>query len=100
MLCPRRLNINWITRNIKPLSISFYSKRSSSKNSDTVYKIVKVRDGVNDFDDSAAFGPSPNWELLGPPGYRFYMPGNVGPAWQNASTTVQLDDLRVSFKYE
>nr|CAD7403256.1 unnamed protein product [Timema poppensis] len=53
-----------------------------------------------DFDDSAAFGPSPNWELLGPPGYRFYMPGNVGPAWQNASTTVQLDDLHVSFKYE
>lgn len=34
-----------------------------------------------------ALTPIPNWELLKPRGYRFFMPGSVGPAWYDAYTT-------------
>lgn len=33
----------------------------------------------------------PNWELLAPRGNRFYFPNAVGPAWQSASTTINLE---------
>lgn len=35
------------------------------------------------------FGINPNWELLTPRGFRFYLPGSVGPAWLDATTTAQ-----------
>ncbi|XP_021936599.1 methylmalonic aciduria and homocystinuria type D homolog, mitochondrial-like isoform X2 [Zootermopsis nevadensis] len=41
-----------------------------------------------------SIGTSPNWELLAPRGYRFYMPGNVGPAWHDTVTTAHLEEFQ------
>lgn len=35
-------------------------------------------------------GINSNWELLTPRGFRFYLPGSVGPAWLDATTTAQV----------
>lgn len=35
-------------------------------------------------------GVNSNWELLTPNGFRFYLPGKVGPAWLDATTTAQV----------
>lgn len=35
-------------------------------------------------------GVNSNWELLTPRGFRFYLPGSVGPAWLDATTTAQV----------
>lgn len=35
-------------------------------------------------------GVNSNWELLTPRGFRFYLPGTVGPAWVDATTTAQI----------
>lgn len=35
-------------------------------------------------------GTNLNWELLTPRGFRFYLPGSVGPAWLDATTTAQV----------
>jgi hypothetical protein len=35
-------------------------------------------------------GTNSNWELLTPRGFRFYLPGSVGPAWLDATTTAQV----------
>jgi hypothetical protein len=40
-----------------------------------------------------SIGTNPNWELLAPRGYRFYMPGSVGPAWHDAFTTVHTQEF-------
>ena len=39
-------------------------------------------------------GLSPNWELLAPRGYRFFLPGNTGPAWHDTYTTVHPDEFK------
>jgi hypothetical protein len=49
---------------------------------------VVISDAANN-----STGTSPNWELLAPRGYRFYMPGSVGPAWHDAYTTVHIQNL-------
>lgn len=41
--------------------------------------------------DNNVFGINPNWELLTPQGFRFYLPGDIGPGWLDASTTAQVE---------
>lgn len=41
--------------------------------------------------ENTVFGANPNWELLAPRGFRFYLPGSVGPGWLDASTTAQVE---------
>lgn len=39
---------------------------------------------------NASLGVNPNWELLAPQGFRFYLPGNSGPAWQDAYSSANI----------
>lgn len=41
---------------------------------------------LSEFDSGCLESP-PNWELLNPQGYRFYLPGGVAPAWYDPSST-------------
>lgn len=41
--------------------------------------------------DNTVFGANPNWELLAPRGFRFYLPGSIGPGWLDASTIAQVE---------
>ncbi|XP_049792253.1 methylmalonic aciduria and homocystinuria type D homolog, mitochondrial-like isoform X2 [Schistocerca nitens] len=69
----KRLNCTSVTR---------YSSRSNSDTSDA-YKVIKPRRSAEEIDDSQV----PNWELLAPRGYRFYLPGGLGPAWYDSTST-------------
>lgn len=69
-----------------------YSRRSDSKNFDSVFKVVKSKVRVEDESDSLGGECGPNWELLSPRSNRFYFPCAVGPAWQGASTTITLEE--------
>lgn len=40
---------------------------------------------------NANIGVNPNWELLTPQGFRFYLPGNSGPAWQDVHTSANIN---------
>ncbi|XP_018304773.1 methylmalonic aciduria and homocystinuria type D homolog, mitochondrial isoform X1 [Mycetomoellerius zeteki] len=65
-----------------------YSRRSDRSTSS--YKIVKSNgDSLDDIDNSV-LGVNSNWELLTPRGFRFYLPGSIGPAWLDATTTAQV----------
>ncbi|XP_075230213.1 cobalamin trafficking protein CblD-like [Lycorma delicatula] len=65
---------------------AFYSRRSSSNQS--TFKIVtKQTDAVDEFNNSNV-GIESNWELLNPHGYRFFLPGSVGLAWTEPSSTI------------
>lgn len=68
--------------------VAFYSKRSDSKLSNS-YKVVNSDKAIDDV-TNASIGPSSNWELLAPHGYRFFLPGSVGPGWHDASTISQV----------
>ncbi|XP_015435447.1 PREDICTED: methylmalonic aciduria and homocystinuria type D homolog, mitochondrial [Dufourea novaeangliae] len=80
-------------RSVKPsplfnfLPTNRYSRRSD-KNTST-YKVVKSSDGNLDDMDGAVLGINSNWELLTPNGFRFYLPGSVGPGWSDVTTTAQ-----------
>ncbi|XP_066993307.1 cobalamin trafficking protein CblD [Anabrus simplex] len=88
MLCFRRLSCCSSLKNIYKSSASFYSKRSDSKASNS-YKVVKSDQRIRDDDEFASLGVSPNWELLAPSSYRFFLPGSVGPAWHDITTVAQ-----------
>ncbi|KAJ9594627.1 hypothetical protein L9F63_027390, partial [Diploptera punctata] len=49
---------------------------------------------------NGSIGLNQNWELLGPRGYRFYLPGSIGPAWHDAYTTVHLDEFKCISAHE
>ncbi|XP_012223975.1 methylmalonic aciduria and homocystinuria type D homolog, mitochondrial isoform X2 [Linepithema humile] len=67
---------------------AFYSRRSDKSTSS--YKVIKSNgDSLDDIDNSV-LGTNLNWELLTPRGFRFYLPGSVGPAWLDATTTAQV----------
>ncbi|XP_076657843.1 methylmalonic aciduria and homocystinuria type D homolog, mitochondrial [Halictus rubicundus] len=77
------------------LSRNHYSRRSD-KNT-TTYKVVKT-DGENIDDmDGAVLGINSNWELLTPRGFRFYLPGQVGPGWSDVTTTAQVRTQLLDF---
>jgi hypothetical protein len=50
--------------------------------------------------DSNSIGTNPNWELLAPRGYRFYMPGSVGPAWHDVYTTVRVQEFESASSHQ
>lgn len=83
-----------VTRHLKPLRTNFlyvvhYSRRSggSDNNFDEVFKIVgKNRNHFNDYANPTALNP--NWELLTPIGYKFFLQGNTGLA---LNETTNLD---------
>ncbi|XP_018059256.1 PREDICTED: methylmalonic aciduria and homocystinuria type D homolog, mitochondrial-like isoform X2 [Atta colombica] len=67
---------------------ALYSRRSDRSTSS--YKIVKSNgDSLDDIDNSV-LGINSNWELLTPSGFRFYLPGSIGPAWLDTTTTAQV----------
>ena len=41
--------------------------------------------------ENSIFGVNPNWELLTPAGFRFYLPGSIGPGWLDSATTAQVE---------
>ena len=114
MYCVKILQKNYIT----PVSLVLKAKysRRSAKNTNS-YKLIKtddalrgmykmliihifllpVEESINDVLKSLAdmenteFGVNPNWELLAPRGFRFYMPGSVGPGWLDETTTAQVE---------
>jgi hypothetical protein len=45
-------------------------------------------------------GISPIWELLAPRGYRFYMPGRVGPAWHDAYSVVHIQEFESASSHQ
>ncbi|XP_076630079.1 cobalamin trafficking protein CblD [Colletes latitarsis] len=65
-----------------------YSRRSDKSTS--TYKVVKSEGENLDDVDGAVLGINSNWELLTPRGFRFYLPGSVGPAWSDVTTTAQV----------
>ncbi|KAK2576913.1 hypothetical protein KPH14_005534 [Odynerus spinipes] len=78
--------------NLKPLNVAcqaLYSRRSND-NSTTLYKIVNANGDSIDGKNNGEFETNPNWELLTPRGFRFYLPGSIGPGWLNASTTTHI----------
>ncbi|XP_031839306.2 cobalamin trafficking protein CblD [Nomia melanderi] len=77
------------------LSRNCYSRRSD-KNTNT-QKMVKA-DGENlDDMDGSVLGMNSNWELLTPRGFRFYLPGSVGPGWSDVTTTAQVRTQMLNF---
>ncbi|PNF18066.1 hypothetical protein B7P43_G06938 [Cryptotermes secundus] len=78
---PQKLTFTF--RNINKTAYAFYSRRSDSK--------VAANNSI---------GTNPNWELLAPRGYRFYMPGSVGPAWHDAYTTVHTQQFESASSHE
>lgn len=93
---PQKLTFTF--RNINKTTYAFYSRRSDSKGADS-YKAVKPRK-CTDVAANNSIGTNPNWELLAPRGYRFYMPGSVGPAWHDAYTTVHTQQFESASSHE
>lgn len=44
-----------------------------------------------DFDNTVVTEYDPNWELLTPAGYRFYLPGSIGHGWSDAGSTIRME---------
>lgn len=76
---------------VKPVNLIIKAKysRRSAKNTSS-YKLIKS-DGINADIDNGEFESNPNWELFGSRGFRFYLPGSVGPGWLDQSTTTQVE---------
>ncbi|XP_035726074.1 methylmalonic aciduria and homocystinuria type D homolog, mitochondrial-like isoform X1 [Vespa mandarinia] len=78
--------------NLKSFNVAyqaFYSRRSSDNNT-TLYKIINANGESIDATDNGEFETNNNWELLTPRGFRFYLPGSIGPGWVNSSTTTHI----------
>ncbi|KAK0094687.1 hypothetical protein PV326_010298 [Microctonus aethiopoides] len=79
-------------RPINTILTAKYSRRSAKSTS--TYKLIKS-DGINTDIDNGEFDNNPNWELFGPRGFRFYLPGSIGPGWLDKSTTAQVETQSV-----
>ncbi|XP_058802467.1 cobalamin trafficking protein CblD isoform X2 [Phymastichus coffea] len=88
MFCIRNIHKNYIS-SVRFISKAKYSRRSDKNTSS--YKVVQSRDDALDDFDNHVFGVDPNWELLTPRGFRFYLPGSIGPGWLDASTTAHVE---------
>ncbi|GAB1866557.1 Methylmalonic aciduria and homocystinuria type d mitochondrial-like protein [Camponotus japonicus] len=70
---------------------ALYSRRSDRSTSTFLDKVVKSNGDSLDGDiDNNAWDTNSNWKLLTPRGFRFYLPGSVGPGWLDATTTAQV----------
>ncbi|XP_012244912.1 methylmalonic aciduria and homocystinuria type D homolog, mitochondrial isoform X1 [Bombus impatiens] len=88
MLCVKYAKKTSATILFNVFSKSRYSRRSD-KSTDS-YKIVQANsENLNDV-DGAVLGINSNWELLTPRGFRFYLPGSIGPGWSDVTTTIQV----------
>lgn len=80
--------------------VNFFSKihysRRSDKNTST-YKVVRANSENVDDVDGTVLGIHSNWELLTPRGFRFYLPGGIGPGWSDVTTTANVKTQLVSF---
>ncbi|XP_012283567.1 methylmalonic aciduria and homocystinuria type D homolog, mitochondrial [Orussus abietinus] len=91
MICSKTLRGNRSVGSINFIWKARYSRRSDKNVS--AYKLVKSdRRPLDDVDDTTLEANS-NWELLAPTGFRFYLPGSVGPGWLDSSTTAQVETL-------
>lgn len=63
-----------------------YSRRSDK--TDLYYQVLKSADTCLSSVDNGVLAVNQNWELLAPSGFRFYMPGSVGPGWVDPLTMV------------
>ncbi|KAL6266583.1 hypothetical protein P5V15_003430 [Pogonomyrmex californicus] len=89
MLCVRHGRRRGVSLLFNLVPKALYSRRSRSTSS---YKVIIIKshgDSLDDIDNSA-LAVNSNWELLKPSGFRFYLPGRVGPAWLDATTTAQV----------
>jgi len=86
-LLTKRINL----KNYTPVTLLALYSRKSNSNHDNSFKIIE-RKGTESSDEvaNASLGVNPNWELLAPQGFRFYLPGNTGPAWQDQNTTANI----------
>ena len=88
MLCVKYAKKSSATILFNVFSKSRYSRRSD-KSTDS-YKIVQANsENLSDV-DGAVLGINSNWELLTPRGFRFYLPGSIGPGWSDVTTTIQV----------
>ncbi|XP_006624013.1 methylmalonic aciduria and homocystinuria type D homolog, mitochondrial isoform X1 [Apis dorsata] len=95
MLCVKYVKKNNTTILFNILSKGCYSRRSNK--STNSYKIVQANsENLNDV-DGAMLGINSNWELLTPRGFRFYLPGSIGPGWSDVTTTIQVRTQLVDF---
>ncbi|XP_014207367.1 methylmalonic aciduria and homocystinuria type D protein, mitochondrial [Copidosoma floridanum] len=74
---------------VRVISKAKYSRRSDRNTSS--YKLVKSNNDALNEVDNHIFGANSNWELLTPHGFRFYLPGGIGPGWLDSSTTAQVE---------
>ncbi|XP_054287203.1 cobalamin trafficking protein CblD-like isoform X2 [Macrosteles quadrilineatus] len=83
----KRVNL----KNYNPVTLFALYSRKSNSNQDDSFKIVG-RKGAETKDEVAntSLGVNPNWELLTPQGFRFYLPGNTGPAWQDVHSSANV----------
>lgn len=91
--------LNNQTKNII-ICVCNYSRRSDAKNDD-FYKVVKSKVRIEDETGYLAGEAGPNWELFAPRSNRFYLPGFLGPAWQNAGTVIAVEtplDVLIDFE--
>lgn len=65
-----------------------YSRRSDKSTS--TYHAIKTNGETLDDMDNGTLGIDLNWELFTPRGFRFYLPGSVGPGWLDTSTTASV----------
>ncbi|XP_015588802.1 methylmalonic aciduria and homocystinuria type D protein, mitochondrial isoform X2 [Cephus cinctus] len=89
MLCANSLKRNCVATPVNIILKAKYSRRNHKDTSS--YKVVKSNSEPVDDVENNVFGVSPNWELLPPRGFRFYLPGTIGPGWLDASTTAQVE---------
>lgn len=78
---------------------NFISKNQYSRRSDkdtTTYNIVGRNSEKLDDVEGAMLGINSNWELLTPRGFRFYLPGGIGPGWSDVTTTVHTNTHLIS----
>lgn len=89
MFCVRNVGNKINLKSFNVVCQAFYSRRSND-NSMTLYKIVNANEDSMNGKHNGEFETDPNWELLTPRGFRFYLPGSIGPGWLNASTTTNI----------
>ncbi|CAL7946701.1 unnamed protein product [Xylocopa violacea] len=88
MLCLRHVSKTSTTTLFNHLAKNCYSRRNDK--STNSYKVVQANGENLDDMDGAVLGINSNWELLTPRGFRFYLPGSIGPGWSDVTTTVQV----------
>lgn len=83
MNCVKLFQKNY-TRSINLILKVKYSRKSAKY----VNSINLINSDINNEVDGNEFETiNPNWELFGDRGFRFYLPGSVGPAWHDLSKT-------------